>query len=710
MCVGDRWLGIEREVLVVPGTELSGRYVLEELLGSGGMGDVWRAADRELRRRVAVKVMREQLSTPDAVTRFKREAWITAGLSHPAITVVYDAGAQDGKPFIVMEYLDGRDLADVLAERRGGLPVDEAVSLVIQAADALQAAHEGGVIHRDLKPRNLFLQRSGVLKLCDFGIAWTAALTAGLTMPGTVLGTACYMAPELWEGQSADERSDLYSVGCVLYELLTGLPPFTGDTLTAIMGQHMNIPPTPPREHRADIPLELDQLVVRLLAKDPASRPGSAAQVSAILRGIAPGTAPPTGTATRLAGESPRTPTEPAVTPSAPGAVKSTQAAAPTQDLVTDGQRRGRPFSRAGEASDGPTRVASLTGLPRVDRMALSADGSRLAVQAARTIMMWDVTNPSRPIQAGTHVQLPADLNDMALSPDGDVLAVSRTHTVTLRQYQGLDMSHPTSARINDVAGPIKFSADGGLLAVSGNRSVALWNIAPRGRRGRIDLTRVPTISAIHAVLPDAVAFSPSRRTLALSEMRKKQVSAPQRYQTLAEKFASMDPNARAVDKSQFQQRSQVTGFDPGPVALWDISNLTVPVRIAEVPVNAVVRKLHFLSEDRILVIADQPAFSVWDISDLAYPPRLIASHQGDPAGTLGEIVAFSPSRCLVATGSSPSGSVLLWDIADPANPVSMPGPTGLHTSAPLALSADGLTLATTGGVPGSVILWLLPD
>jgi eukaryotic-like serine/threonine-protein kinase len=702
---GDRRLGIEQEVLVVPGTELSGRYALEELLGSGGMGDVWRAADRELRRRVAVKVMREQLSTPHAVTRFKREAWITAGLSHPAITVVYDAGAQDGKPFIVMEYLDGRDLADVLAER-GRLPVDEAVSLVIQAADALQAAHEGGVIHRDLKPRNLFLQRSGVLKLCDFGIAWTAALTAGLTMPGTVLGTACYMAPELWEGQSADERSDLYSVGCVLYELLTGLPPFTGDTLTAIMGQHMNVPPIPPRD-RAGIPQDLEQLVVSLLAKDPASRPGSAAHVSAILRGIAPGTAPAAGAVTRLADESLRTPTEQAVTPSAPGVVKSMWAAAPTEDLVTDGQDRGRPFSRAGEASDGPTRVASLTGLPVVDRMALSPDGSRLAVQAANTIMMWDITNPSQPLQAGTHVQQSTHLNDMTFSPDGNVLAVSRTYAIILRRFPGLDMRPSMSARINDVAGPIMFSADGGLLAVSGNHSITLWDIAPRGRRGRSGL---PHGSTIPGVLPDAVAFSPSRRMLALSEMRRKQVSAPQRKQSVTEVFLNMDRNARAVDKSQFQQRSQVIGFDPGPVALWDIGNLMAPVRIAEVPVNAVVRRLHFLSEDQILIIADQPAFSVWDISDLAYPPRLIASHQGDPAGMLGEIVAFSPSRCLVATDSSQSGSVLLWDIADSANPVSMPGPTGLHTSAPLALSADGLTLATTGGVPGSVILWLLPD
>lgn len=177
---------------------------------------MWRATDQVLKRRVAVKVMRERLSAPDAVTRFEREALIAGRLQHPGITVMFDSGSHDGKLFIVMEFLDGQDLARVLARHPDGLPVGEAVALVIQAADALQAAHEHGVVHRDLKPGNMFVQRSGSLKLCDFGIAWAAGLAAGLTLPDTALGTAPNMAPEQWGGQRADERSDLYSLGCVL--------------------------------------------------------------------------------------------------------------------------------------------------------------------------------------------------------------------------------------------------------------------------------------------------------------------------------------------------------------------------------------------------------------------------------------------------------------------------------------------------------------
>ena len=204
------------------GTEIRGRFVLEKVLRSGGMGDVWQATDRELRRLVAVKLMRDQLSDASLVERFKREARIAAQLQHPGITVVHDFGRYNGQPFIVMELLHGEDLASVLDHTPARqLPVDEAILLIIQAAEALQAAHESRVIHRDLKPANLFLQNNGQLKICDFGIARIAGATDGLTMAGHVIGTAQYMSPEQCEGRQIDERSDLYSLGCVFYELLT---------------------------------------------------------------------------------------------------------------------------------------------------------------------------------------------------------------------------------------------------------------------------------------------------------------------------------------------------------------------------------------------------------------------------------------------------------------------------------------------------------
>ncbi len=266
------------------GTELAGRFVLEKVLSSGGMGDVWRGTDRQLRRPVAVKVMQDRLADP---RRFEREAQIAARLQHPGITVVYDFGTYDGIPYIVMELLAGQNLADLLDQVPGRrLPVGMAVSLIVQAAKALQAAHADRVIHRDLKPANLFLQDKGGLKICDFGIARIADAADGLTSGSYVLGTAQYMSPEQCEGAEIDERSDLYSLGCVLYELLTGRPPFPAGGQRAIMNQHMNTPPVSPRTLRPDIPRELDSIVLAMLAKDPGDRPADADVVAARLEAV----------------------------------------------------------------------------------------------------------------------------------------------------------------------------------------------------------------------------------------------------------------------------------------------------------------------------------------------------------------------------------------------------------------------------------------
>ena len=206
------------------GLKLSGRYALQALLGSGGMGEVWRGVDELLDRPVAVKVLRGYLADPELAGRFRREARIAARLQHPGITVVHDLGFDNGQLFIVMELLHGRDLAAMLAEALAGLPIEVAVSLTIQAAEALQAAHAGHVVHRDLKPANLFVLDSGRLKICDFGIAWAVDNATHLTATGQVIGTPAYMSPEQCRGEQVDERSDLYSLGCVLYELLTGQP------------------------------------------------------------------------------------------------------------------------------------------------------------------------------------------------------------------------------------------------------------------------------------------------------------------------------------------------------------------------------------------------------------------------------------------------------------------------------------------------------
>ena len=266
------------------GLKLSGRYALQARLGSGGMGEVWRGVDEQLDRSVAVKMLREHLADPELAGRFRREARIAARLQHPGITVVHDIGSDNGQLFIVMELLHGRDLAAILAGAPVGLPVDVAVSLTIQAAEALRAAHAGGVIHRDLKPANLFVLDGWQLKICDFGIAWAIDSATHHTATGQTIGTPAYMSPEQCQGQQVDQRSDLYSLGCVLYELLTGRPPFTQGQSLAIMLQHVNAAPAAPRTIRPDVSPELDHLVLDLLAKDPTRRPADAGQVIAALQ------------------------------------------------------------------------------------------------------------------------------------------------------------------------------------------------------------------------------------------------------------------------------------------------------------------------------------------------------------------------------------------------------------------------------------------
>ncbi|UQX02811.1 serine/threonine protein kinase [Streptomyces sp. RerS4] len=289
------------------GDLLADRYRLDRRLGAGGMGEVWAGHDQALDRAVAVKVLLDAATNEELIARFRREATIGARLQHPGITVVHDVGQHEGRLFIVMELLSGEDLGAVLARERGGLPPAVAVDLAAQTAEALAAAHERAVVHRDLKPGNLFLLRSGSvfsvegpdgapvggpvggrLKICDFGIAHSADATAGWTVTGRMFGTPPYMAPEQWRGEHVDARCDLYALGCVLYALLSGEPPFgSAEPMYVLMRRHVEDVPLSLREAGAVVSPELDRLVLALLAKAPADRPESAAWVAKALRGLA---------------------------------------------------------------------------------------------------------------------------------------------------------------------------------------------------------------------------------------------------------------------------------------------------------------------------------------------------------------------------------------------------------------------------------------
>ncbi|SEG70170.1 Serine/threonine protein kinase [Thermomonospora echinospora] len=260
-----------------PGEVLDGKYRLVRRLGQGGMGEVWAADDLTLNRRVAVKIVLSNLGTnQELLQRLRREAQAAASLQHPGITVVHAMGEHEGHPFFVMELLEGRDFLALLEANPHGLPVAHAVSLAAQVADALAYAHRKGVVHRDIKPANLMELTEGRAKICDFGVARFADAAPGLTPLGIMIGTPPYTAPEQYRGGTADGRSDLYSFGCTLYALLTGRPPFTGPSMSAFMHQHLHEAPPRPTALRPDIPADLERLVLRLLAKDPAERPAMA--------------------------------------------------------------------------------------------------------------------------------------------------------------------------------------------------------------------------------------------------------------------------------------------------------------------------------------------------------------------------------------------------------------------------------------------------
>jgi eukaryotic-like serine/threonine-protein kinase len=256
----------------VVGELIAERYELEELVGAGGMSSVYRAHDVVLERHVALKVMHEQLTTDgDHVERFRREARLAAQLSHPNIVTVIDRGEQEGRQFIVFEYVEGENLKSLIV-REAPLSEREAVELALQIADGLAFAHAHGLVHRDVKPQNVLLTEDGRAKVTDFGIARSIVVQRGLTQTGTVMGTSDYISPEQARGGPVDACTDIYSLGAVLYELLSCEVPFPGDNFVTVAMRHLNEPAPSVRVLRPDVSPRLDAAIRRAMAKDPDDR------------------------------------------------------------------------------------------------------------------------------------------------------------------------------------------------------------------------------------------------------------------------------------------------------------------------------------------------------------------------------------------------------------------------------------------------------
>jgi len=266
---------------------LSDRYELGDILGFGGMSEVHLARDVRLHRDVAVKVLRADLARdPSFYLRFRREAQNAAALNHPSIVAVYDTGEAETPagplPYIVMEYVDGVTLRDIV-HTEGPLPPRRAIEIIADACQALNFSHQNGIIHRDVKPANIMISTTNAVKVMDFGIARAIADSSSVTQTSAVIGTAQYLSPEQARGDPVDARSDVYSLGCVLYEILTGEPPFTGDSPVSVAYQHVREDPIPPSERHEGISADLDAVVLKALAKNPENRYQTAAEMRADL-------------------------------------------------------------------------------------------------------------------------------------------------------------------------------------------------------------------------------------------------------------------------------------------------------------------------------------------------------------------------------------------------------------------------------------------
>ncbi|MEW9517702.1 protein kinase domain-containing protein [Streptomyces tubercidicus] len=347
---------------------LGQRYELVEQLGHGGMGTVYRAVDHRLRRTVAVKTLSAELAMqPEFLTRFQREAHAAAALNHPGVATVHDVGEDAGggaaEPYLVMEYVAGRPLSQVL--RDGPLAVAQAVDITGQVLAALEHSHRHAIVHRDIKPANVMLTASGQAKVVDFGIAKALSEVATrLTGTGVAVGTPAYLAPEQINGGETDHRTDLYAVGCLLYELLTGRPPYTGDSPFSVMHQHLAAEPVPPSRLRPELPPAMDAVIARALHKRGEDRfTDAAAMQTALSAAPHSGSAPDSAAAPHAAPEphagpvphaapapggvtSPapsRTPTPTAFDPAAAAPVPAVASAAPAGSAPAPRPVRRRP-------------------------------------------------------------------------------------------------------------------------------------------------------------------------------------------------------------------------------------------------------------------------------------------------------------------------------------------------------------------------------
>jgi len=678
-----------------------GNYLILDKIGKGGMGMVFKAQHRRLKRVVALKVLPPSYARDaSAVLRFQREVQAVARLGHPNIVAALDADVFNGLHFFAMEYVEGSDLARLVKEK-GTLPVDQAIAFLTQAARGLKAAHDKGIYHRDIKPSNLILDAGGTVKILDLGLARIEAeANSGgsgepdpdLTRPGDIMGTVGFMSPEqAYDARQADHRSDIYSLGCTLYYLLTGRPPYSGVTRMACLLAHREQPIPLLRDARPEVPPSLDATLQRMLAKDPEDRYPSIDPLIADLAACrAPDTSVPAGPVPtpqpRIESESESQPGRLLLTLfwSVAIVVAGAALAAALAAIVID-RRQATPggrdldhvvVPRRDPAPPGnsppplivPGKVTEMRpqeevpqpiepigevqrfqghGEPRVESVAVTADGKRaLSAGEDWKVRCWDIATGR---EVGPPLVHDGPILSVAVSPDGlHALSGSRDKTVRVWDLKtGLEDARLKGHEkaVNSVA----FSPDGRLaLSGSDDRTVRLWDIASQSEVDRRD----------HNGPVMAVAFSPDGRH-ALSGSEDKTVRlwdlGNPKGATIRE-FAGLD----AVWCVAFapEGRRALSGGHDGMVTLWDLVPGPRPM-LGRFPAQDWVRCVSFLPDGRHAVAGTEGGkLIVWDLEE----KREVQPRLEGPARHLG--LAATPDGRHALT-SDADGFVRYWRLPE---------------------------------------------
>jgi serine/threonine protein kinase len=620
------------------------------------MGEVWAARDVRMERDVALKLL-DVRASGETLARFEREARVAGALAAPSIVEVFDYGQGEigGRvvPYLVMELLRGQTLHQRI-DAETPPPLDVGLSWALAVCEALGVAHAAGVVHRDIKPANIMVTDAGAVKVLDFGIAriLDEATNTGLTVTGAVLGTAEYMSPEQAAGAKVDPRSDLYSLGCLIYFLICGRPPFQAESLIAVAHQHLTATPEPPSTRRAGVPAPLDRLVLDLLEKSPDSRPSDAAAVRDRLQSV----------------------------------VSSLGSLTVNLGTPSNGGPQEPPASTAAAPESGTA--------PRVTRrrvLALSAvGGAAVAVAGAAWLSEGDggtsdAHRESPPSPSPTTAASSSEGGSPTLSAD------SPPPTLAPSQAVNLDAAVIRAA----------FSPDGKLLAAAGGLKTVLWSLRDPSNPDRL------AILSGHTEWLGDVAFGPDSKIMATSAadttVKLWDVSnpvAPQLLATLADQSQaglSFSPDGHVlatVEKKQYR------------VAFWDISDRAHPTRIADFPaadtILTYINRATFSPDGRLLATCDSDKHAkLWDVTTLT-KPRLISTLTGHTADVLW--AAFSPDGHTLATCADES-SVKLWNVTDPRNPTTLATmPAGSEDMWQVEFAPDGRTVAAASSK--SMALW----